>query len=402
MEKVFEDAKPILEKLLEHGHEAYFVGGAVRDSLLGRPIHDIDIATSAKPQEVQKLFKSVIPVGIEHGTVIVVLNGVAYEVTTFRRESEYKDFRRPKQVAFISNLHEDLKRRDFTINAMALDYNGKLIDPFNGQKDIENKLIRTVGSPYERFQEDPLRMLRAIRFLSQLNFSLEKETYSTIKKMNAHITHLSVERIAQEFEKLMLGQANNNALQHLVQLGLYLYLPCLKEYRKVIEQLSVLNLSILSNASEAWALLLYYMETEPRKILKAWKCSNELMRHVEMLLTELKKDRDKQFDPFQFYQLGRSLSLSYVRLYTIIFGGNLKEHVNAFKKTYEELPIKERKELAVNGKDFLAIIDKKPGPWLAGLLSEIEKAVINKKVQNDKNKLREWGKNWYNQFGKSF
>lgn len=402
MEKVFEAAKPILEKLLEHGHEAYFVGGAVRDSLLGRPIHDVDIATSAKPGEVQMLFKSVIPVGIEHGTVIVVLNGVPYEVTTFRRESEYKDFRRPSQVAFISNLYEDLKRRDFTMNAMAFDYDGKLIDPFNGQKDIENKFIRTVGSPYERFQEDPLRMLRAVRFLSQLNFSLEKETYHTIKKMNAHITHLSVERIAQEFEKLMLGQANNDALQHLVDLGLYLYLPCLEENRKVIEQLSLLNLSILSKAIEAWALLLYYMETEPRKVLKAWKCSNEIMRQVEQLLTELKKDRDKQLDPFQFYQLGHSLSLSYVRLYTIIFGGDLKEHVNTFEKTYEQLPIKERKELAVNGKDFLAMIDKKPGPWLADLLSEIEKAVIYKKVQNDKNTLREWGKNWCNQFGKSF
>ena len=149
----FREALPVLSKLKKHGFEAYFVGGSVRDQLLGKPIKDVDIASSATPDQVQQLFQKTVDIGSEHGTVIVIENGIHYEITTFRTESAYEDNRRPSGVTFVSSLKEDLKRRDFTINAMAMDENGSIIDYFNGREDAEKKRIATVGSPAERFSE---------------------------------------------------------------------------------------------------------------------------------------------------------------------------------------------------------------------------------------------------------
>lgn len=165
MEQVFIKALPVLNTLIEAGHQAYFVGGAVRDSYMKRAIGDVDIATDAAPNEVERLFKRTVDVGKEHGTIIVLWEDETYEVTTFRTESDYQDYRRPSEVHFITSLEEDLKRRDFTINAMAMKTDGELIDYFGGRQDIDHQLIRTVGKPEDRFQEDALRMLRAIRFM---------------------------------------------------------------------------------------------------------------------------------------------------------------------------------------------------------------------------------------------
>lgn len=184
MNEPFTHAIPILHTLHEHGYQAYFVGGAVRDVLLGREIGDIDIATDATPDVVESLFDKTVDVGKEHGTVIVLLDGVSYEVTTFRTESEYEDFRRPKEVAFISSLKEDLLRRDLTINAVAMDIHGDIIDHVGGKRDMKRRRIQTVGDPACRFQEDALRMMRAVRFLSQLGFELSKETEEAMKKIN--------------------------------------------------------------------------------------------------------------------------------------------------------------------------------------------------------------------------
>lgn len=182
MEQEFVKALPILHHLMKAGHQAYFVGGAVRDSYMKRKIGDVDIATSASPNEVERLFKRTVDVGKEHGTVIVLWEDETYEVTTFRAESEYKDYRRPEAVRFITSLSEDLKRRDLTINAMAMSAEGELLDYFGGAHDIGQKLIRTVGNPEDRFREDALRMMRAVRFMSQLGFLLEKETREAVIK----------------------------------------------------------------------------------------------------------------------------------------------------------------------------------------------------------------------------
>src|SRR3954451_24281467 len=159
---IFKKAIPLLEVIEKAGFEAYFVGGCVRDYLLGKKIADVDIATSATPQEIKTIFSKTIDVGIEHGTVVVIWDKETYELTTFRSDGEYTDFRRPSEVTFIRSLEEDLKRRDFTMNSMAMDKEGRLIDPFSGRKAIQNKIIETVGAAPDRFHEDALRMMRAI------------------------------------------------------------------------------------------------------------------------------------------------------------------------------------------------------------------------------------------------
>lgn len=199
------DAEQIIEKLNEHGFEAYVVGGCVRDSLLGKEPEDWDITTSAKPGEVKAIFSRTIDTGIQHGTVTVMLNRQGYEVTTYRVDGEYEDGRHPKSVDFTTSLLEDLKRRDFTINAMA--YNGRegLVDAFGGMEDLENRVIRCVGSAVNRFTEDALRILRAVRFSAQLDFRIEDETYEAISLIAPNLEKVSKERIATELTKLLLS-----------------------------------------------------------------------------------------------------------------------------------------------------------------------------------------------------
>ena len=203
--KLPEKVKYIISRLEKNGYEAYAVGGCVRDSILDRVPEDWDITTSAKPEEVKKLFTATIDTGLQHGTVTVVIEKEGYEVTTFRLDGDYSDGRHPDRVAFTSSLTEDLKRRDFTINAMAYSENAGLIDRFDGEKDLEDGIIRAVGDAEERFSEDALRMLRAIRFAGQLNFDIAEKTFDAIKKLSPDISKVSVERIAKELEKLLLS-----------------------------------------------------------------------------------------------------------------------------------------------------------------------------------------------------
>ena len=193
----------IIETLTEHGFEAYAVGGCVRDMMLGRKPMDWDITTSAKPEQVKELFYHTIDTGIQHGTVTVMLSHEGFEVTTYRIDGEYEDARHPKEVLFTSNLLEDLKRRDFTINAMAYNEKDGLVDAFDGQKDLERGMIRCVGVAEERFSEDALRMLRAVRFAAQLDFQIEEKTKAAIKKLAPNIAKVSAERIQTELVKLL-------------------------------------------------------------------------------------------------------------------------------------------------------------------------------------------------------
>lgn len=190
----------------EHGYECYLVGGSVRDLVLGRLVGDYDLATSALPQQAFQLFRRVLPTGIKHGTVTIMVKGSGYEVTTFRSESDYSDGRHPGQVAFSATLEEDLQRRDFTINALVCDIKQeRLIDLHNGLKDIERSLIRAIGRPNERFAEDSLRILRACRFSSKLGFLIEKKTLQAMDSQKKNMHLLSSERIAQELEKTLAG-----------------------------------------------------------------------------------------------------------------------------------------------------------------------------------------------------
>lgn len=198
-------AEEIINKLNEHGYEAYVVGGCVRDMLLGREPGDWDITTSALPGQVKEVFRRTVDTGIQHGTVTVMMGKEGYEVTTYRIDGEYSDGRHPNSVEFTPDLVEDLKRRDFTINAMAYNSHTGFVDKFGGVEDLEKGIIRCVGEPMDRFTEDALRILRAIRFSAQLGFSIEEHTYEAIRTIAPNMVHVSKERIQVELTKLLLS-----------------------------------------------------------------------------------------------------------------------------------------------------------------------------------------------------
>src|SRR5690625_3744728 len=201
----FQQAENVMNTLMDHGSECYFVGGSVRDFLLNLPIRDVDIATNAKPEDMIRIFPRTVPVGIDHGTVLILDQNEAFEVTTYRVEDDYDDFRHPNRVEFVNDITLDLSRRDFTINAMAMDMDGRIIDPFHGQKDLKVKKIKTVGRATDRFNEDPLRMLRGLRFTSQLGFNLDDEVVESIKINYKLLEHISIERITEELFRLFKG-----------------------------------------------------------------------------------------------------------------------------------------------------------------------------------------------------
>ena len=203
--KIPGNVERIIRTLNDHGYEAYAVGGCVRDTLLDRKPGDWDITTSARPQEVKELFRRTIDTGIQHGTVTVMMDRTGYEVTTYRIDGEYEDGRHPKQVEFTLSLIEDLKRRDFTINAMAYSHETGIVDEFGGVEDLNAKTIRCVGDPMERFTEDALRILRAIRFSAQLDFTIEEQTWNAIRVIAPNIAKVSKERIQVELTKLLLS-----------------------------------------------------------------------------------------------------------------------------------------------------------------------------------------------------
>ncbi len=209
----------IIEELMSHGHEAYAVGGCVRDMVLGREPEDWDITTSATPPEVKRIFRRTVDTGILHGTVTVLMDKDHYEVTTYRLDGEYEDNRHPKQVSFTSSLLEDLKRRDFTINAMAYNEKEGFVDLFGGLEDLKRGLIRCVGSPEERFDEDALRILRAVRFSAQLGFTIEAETLKAITKGCENLNNISAERIRVELTKLLISD-HPDRLRDLYEVGI--------------------------------------------------------------------------------------------------------------------------------------------------------------------------------------
>lgn len=219
-------ARKIIARLEQHGYEAYIVGGCVRDSLMGKSPSDWDICTSARAEEMMALFedKRVIPTGIQHGTLTILAEDGAYEVTTFRIDGEYLDHRHPKSVAFTRELAEDLSRRDFTINAMAWHPERELIDLFGGVEDLRDRLVRAVGDPVQRFNEDGLRMLRMVRFATVLDFDYDPATYDAVRKQGHLLQYISKERIQVELNKILLAAHPARGLEDLYTLGMYPYI----------------------------------------------------------------------------------------------------------------------------------------------------------------------------------
>lgn len=231
--KVPESVETIISTLQGKGYEAFAVGGCVRDSVLGIEPKDWDITTSAKPEEIKALFRRTLDTGIKHGTVTIMIKGIGYEVTTYRIDGEYEDARHPKEVLFTSSLIEDLKRRDFTINAMAYNSINGIVDCFGGIEDLNSGIIKCVGNPQERFTEDALRILRAIRFAAVLNFDIEDETKQAIDKLSYTLTKISKERIQSELEKILMSDGTDR-VSRLYETGIikWIFYPDNEEYKK--------------------------------------------------------------------------------------------------------------------------------------------------------------------------
>lgn len=224
----------------DNGFKSYLVGGAVRDMLMGKACHDYDIATNATPAQVMKIFRNVIPTGIAHGTVTIHIFGLELETTTFRTEAEYTDGRHPDNVKYAQTIEEDLSRRDFTMNAIAAELStGKITDPFNGQSDIKSRIIRTVGNPLERFSEDGLRPVRAIRFAGQLGFEIEKKTFDAIsnEEILKKVEGISTERFRDEFCKILASEKPSAGIKLLEQAGiLRIFVPQFSPCRGCLQQ----------------------------------------------------------------------------------------------------------------------------------------------------------------------
>ncbi len=275
-------AEEIIEKLNSHGFEAFVVGGCVRDSLLHRKPEDWDITTSARPEQVKAVFGRTIDTGLRHGTVTIMKNRTGYEVTTYRIDGEYEDGRHPKSVEFTASLEEDLKRRDFTINALAYSRKTGLIDLFEGVRDLEERRIRCVGRPEERFGEDALRILRAIRFSAQLGFEIEEGTERAIKKMGPNLVHISKERIQAELTKLLLSD-HPDYVKKVFDYGLAPYIS--QTFPKIDAERIFMSSALPAYKYLRWAeLLSFQTREEAQRILKELKMDNDTVSRAGTLV----------------------------------------------------------------------------------------------------------------------
>ena len=280
-------AAALLDALHAAGYAAYAVGGCVRDSLLGRTAHDWDLCTSALPQQVMELFgtEQCIPTGLQHGTVTIKHGGQLYETTTFRTEGSYTDGRHPDAVQFVPDVREDLARRDFTINAMAYNAAEGLVDPFGGQKDLQNGLLRAVGEPQQRFTEDALRILRLYRFAARFGFSIDPPTAQAAQELCAHLDCVSVERIEEELAKLLSAPAPAAYLDEKI-LGVVLpelSQEALAAAKPVVDACPAGE----ENLPVRWAALLGALgEADTRRVLKRLRCSNACIEETAVLVRE--------------------------------------------------------------------------------------------------------------------
>ena len=365
--KKFNSAINILEKFNEAGYEAYFVGGCVRDYLLNDDFSDIDITTNALPDEVKQIFRKSIDTGIQHGTVTILINGDSFEVTTFRTEDDYIDHRTPEKVEFVSDLKEDLDRRDFTINAMALDSKGELYDYHCGEKDLRNKIIKTVNNPNERFFEDALRMLRAFRFSSKLGFEIEENTLKAIKNNAELIKFVSIERIVNEFRKLLTGKGNKRSLELLLDSKLNNYIPFLDEISKIIDFSNYnfcQSLYILSNINDI-----------SFEKLKELKLSNKEIKQVK-IYEKINKDFIGNV-PLEIILYNYDIEdVAFIASY---FKYCDKEDIEKIK-----LPIESFNDIAITSMEIISIIDKPAGPWIKEIIKKLEEDIILYKIDNTK------------------
>ncbi|WP_322905619.1 CCA tRNA nucleotidyltransferase [Paenibacillus campi] len=405
----------LLRRLADHGYEGYFVGGCVRDELIGRPINDMDIATNATPAQVLELFEHTVPTGIAHGTVTVIVEGEHFELTTYRTEGQYVDHRRPEQVEFVSDLYEDLRRRDFTMNAIARGLDGNYVDPFHGRDDLQKGMIRAVGVPGERFDEDALRMLRGLRFASVFDFELESDTWAALLERRELIRYIATERIRVEMEKMIAGSHPVKGIRLLQASGLLRYMkvhiPCPAARSELLERLEKVP-------GEPWVLrwtllvlALGLNDEAARQALKQWTFSNAAVDHVvkllrlhEHLLTVDapgsaaygKMKRLRLLLIAGVLQYGRDTAALWQQLYSALPD---HDHTDRLRLLYEQAPTwidsmhaYSLADLCVNGQDVLSALNTCGGPWLGKLMQQLLLAVASGELVNERHAVLDYAR----------
>jgi len=389
--QLFQLGKEVIQIIKKANYEAFFVGGCVRDLLLQEKITDIDIATNATPNEITALFHHVIPIGIEHGTVIVRYKKHSFEVTTYRTEGTYSDKRHPDYVNFITSIEEDLKRRDFTINALAMDETGEIIDLFNGQEDLKNQRIKAVGQPKERFEEDPLRIIRALRFSSQLGFTIEKNTLEQMKRNRKNLQSIAIERINEEMRRFFASEHISKGILYLKQSKVYEQLPIFKEEPLYVQYLFE-NFIPLTSFAEVIAYFYLQNKKYPiQKWIREWKCSNKVKKDAQTLVQSIESYQKNGLHPMLVFNLPEELFNSFVRLTNFIENTNLT--VQDVKNINNSLIIHSKNELNIKGNDLIEYYSEiKPGPWIEHMLKRMTEKVVLQELENDYKQLKEWVK----------
>ncbi|TLS53277.1 CCA tRNA nucleotidyltransferase [Paenibacillus antri] len=405
----------LLRRLAERGYAAYFVGGCVRDALLGRPVKDIDIATAAKPDTVLELFPEAIPTGLKHGTVTVPLGSWHYEVTTFRAESDYSDGRHPDSVSFLDDVEGDLERRDFTVNAMAVDAEGRLVDPFGGRRDLEAKRLRAVGDPAARFGEDALRMLRFVRFAAEYGFAADEPTWAEAKLGAPGLAVVAMERVAAELSRMIGGSDPYRALALLRESEL---LRWTKERLRLPRALGLANddgadsaapsaedplrrLAEVGDELARWALWFDRMELGPDEaegVCRALRTSGAFEGALRRTLAFHAALRGAPTELARRAWIGAALRQGEEAARRWLTLEPAYRGLPAFDWTapyfdagaawLDEMPAKTLKELAIGGADVLAAAGgRRGGPWTADLLGRLLEEAALGELANEREAL---------------
>lgn len=386
--------KIIIKILEDNGYEAFAVGGCVRDAIIGREPNDWDITTSAMPGDVKRLFHKTIDTGIAHGTVTVMIERVGYEVTTYRIDGEYEDGRHPKSVEFTGNLIEDLKRRDFTINAMAYNDRQGIVDEFDGVGDLERGLIRCVGNPIDRFNEDALRILRAVRFAAALNFDIEEETKNAIVTLAENLNKISKERIQAELEKLLISN-HPEKLKIAYETGITKVI--FKEIDRLAKMGELDNIisklcEMPSNHYYRWAAVLIHTDREEcRNILRGFKFDNKTVNNVSALVTAMKREIPSNRGEIRrdIYEIGEEIYPMYLefrRIYDDENSDRIREIQAEREDIYDKGDCVSLRGLAVNGRDLMELGASRGAEVGAGLEMLLYKVLEDNEL-NDKETL---------------
>ena len=356
----------IINKLCDNGYEAYIVGGYVRDSLLGIKSNDIDITTNAKPKEIKELFPDCIVKSDSYGAVIINYKKYHFDVTTMREEMEYLDSRHPSSVLYVNDLKKDLLRRDFTINALCLDKNDKLVDLIGGKEDLDKKLIRTIVDSDKSFSDDALRILRAIRFASLLNFKLSDDIRNTIINHKYLLRKLSSSRKKEELDKIFGSKKAHEGIKLIEELGL-------------ADELHLTNLNRIKDYSDIvgiWAMIntdFYQFSPSERDLIK----NVNIVYNMDNL------------DNLVLYHYG-----CYVNVLAGINKGLKKKDIIT---KYESLQIKRRDEINIKASEMCEILNKEPGPFIGKIYKIIEDKILTGELINDNDKIKEFIKDYGNE-----